>query len=328
LNAIELTKGFKKVREPTDFRDVWPYYESYAATRPYTTFYMSPMFQCASKDYFHGIVRGCLCILKKRRVHIKNVMHLRMPPIHPQGDLAIEQEVMEIFNKAGIPTIMTDGDYTAYGLPTEGRAALPVTDSEYQYRAGDLATTTERQKRARKSINQLGRNNVAQVWRGGVDDPFLTPDEFDQCGAIALGWRTHRTKASSSKLLYFPKSFNQWSNEYPGRYRCWMLVKEDGKILYYCITEQVSEKVVVIVTALRDFDDIVTVRNPLWAEMQGGGIMWAGVLGADAWMNSGNAMTEGLAATKRRFRPHTLVGTYKHGAFDLTHEVFQATCKD
>jgi len=329
MDAIQLTSGFKKMVEPRDFRDVWPYFEVYVAGRGQPRYMMSPMVQASTKDYWHGIVDGCLCMLKRRQMMGHPTMYLIVPPIHLQGDVAVEKAVMGKFFDAGVHAHLSPADLVAYGMAVGGANLehLPLYD-EFLYTAGDLASITERSKTARYNCKQARVAGATQVWRGGTGAALLTADEYDQCVGIAHHWREVRTKQWSSKLPYFPRFFNQWANEYPDRYGCWLLVGPGGTVLYYAITEQISSKGISILAALRNYRDTTTVKNPLWAEMQAGGERWAALAGADAWMNKGSSGGDkGLAASKSKFRPCQLMPLYKYGGHKLKYAEWKQTCQ-
>lgn len=306
---IETLNSFKNIG-PGDAHHLARYYAGFAKTRKYPRFYMAPLWLGTKGEFIHGIVNGCLCVVKRRVMYKNPVIYLILPPMHQDGDLKAEMAVVRRFQERGIGARLSEEDVTLYGL--SGDVAVDKGNSEYIYRAGDYLDLSGKQNSNwRHQWNELATKCNVKSLQRNVPRSTITG-----CTAVDVLWRAVRglSTTHASKLV---QSFDEFAKAVPA---CLHVIETASVTRAYSMSQQILPGWVGILLRQHDFAGAISDYSR--AQHLLDTRYWASETGPDTLLNIGAGVgVPGLDSAKTKLRPVRVMPIYKlSGDIPLTME--------
>ena len=294
--VAELMVGFKPVT--TDCASTWaPYLAGFAMTRRWPRYYSAPLWLASEgKKFLHGLVGGCLVVVKRSTIFKNRVLYLIVPPMHPDGDIAAERAVVQAFAAAGVSTKLSSEDLDALGYE-DHQVEADKGNAEFLYRVGDYADL------AGGDWRDWRRNRAALAalqTRTWTDKP-APPAALDQAELVAQDWAKGRDKVSPkhvAKVLRMAGA--DTGTACPARMA--LLCTPEGTPLLAAASQQLTDTWAVLLSRVRHPDAVLPSANVAGHLVD---VEHYQHLGPDGLVNAGAAGQRGagLLEAKRHLRP-------------------------
>lgn len=322
---------------PQDFA-VWrPYYEAFARTHTFPRHFQSPLHLLqGGKEFCWTIVEECLVIVKRRTMMGNRVLYLLLPPMHLEGNAAIEKRVLEEYRTHGLKAVLSEEDLGRYDYQP-GRDADPDDDNaEFIYRAGDLVALEgsewkhERQC-SRKLTDALAGGSLTLYAHEPGRDGALPAQVRQACHAVTSTWRKQKREreATVGNVHAFLRHYDDLAHSvYPAVLQA--LTTGEGTPVAYTIGEQIGPAWAALTVRYHDYEQEAALFGDAARTLHLlDGRAWAERLGPDALLNLGAARKTrgpGMLLAKEKLHPTATIPLFKLTAHQpVSDEVWKAT---
>lgn len=116
-SIVDLFQNFKSYKDigVEDWTKIKEYYQAFFTNHKYPRFFQSYLYLKSERRYFfYGWIWDCFVLVKKKKEFGNKVFYLCLPPIHKNGDVAKELELIETLRLQGVKTKLSDEDIEIY----------------------------------------------------------------------------------------------------------------------------------------------------------------------------------------------------------------------
>jgi len=302
----EITQNFKPV-SIKDSSIFFSYYASFFKHRKYPRFYQSilEMSQYVNVPlYFWGIINDCLVVVHKRYIHIP-VFYLVIPPINKEGNHKKEIEVIEIFQKNGCHTRLSEEDMNVLGI-TENDVNKNKYNFEFVYLANELKTMPGKKwQNIRYKVNKFH----SLVKKEALKIEYLTIMNYiiyEKCKQIYEIWLKQKKKSSihsaHKTLLNCPKDMRNLITLIYNR-------GNNNSLVACGIAECIADRKIVQTTRFRNYNDNILV-DPTAIIHYYECLYWANAFDEEVFCNFGSGVFPDLIKHKYRLKPVATLQLY------------------
>jgi len=305
MSLSDITASFQPVttKNASLFND---YYKIFFKSHKYPRFYQSVLEISQYVNvplYFSGIIDECLVIVHKRHIHLP-VFYLPIPPISKNSDHTKEGNIIELFQKYGCHTRLSEEEMKVLGI-SETDVNKNKYNSEFIYSANELKTMPGKKwQNIRYKVNKfhsLIKDEKLETKLLQTMD-FLTHEKCKRIYEIWLKQKEKKSIHSAHKvLLNCPKSMRNLISL--------IYNKETNALIAWGASECISDGKIIQTTRFRNYDDN-TLVDPTTIIHYLECIYWADIFGEETLCNFGSGVFPDLIEHKYRLKPIATLQMY------------------